>query len=190
VETCTIKIAGAKPKSQMSRKKPNQINSMKKVKLFSLMFLVAGMLVLNGCQKEGPAGEDGRDGNANVVSTTVTSSAWIYSDPSWTLNIPYAAVTQDIINTGAVLVYAKVETSFNQLPLTFYQTPTYSTSVEVSSYAGGVNLIWTDSDLIQPNTPNLETFKIVVISSAGIAQNPNVDLSNYEEVASAFLIAE
>lgn len=154
------------------------------------MFLITGSMILSGCAKEGPAGDDGKDGNANVVSTTVTSSAWAYSAPSWYLNLPAAAVTQNIINTGAVLVYAKVGDSYNQLPLTFYQSASYSTTVEVSSYAGGVNLIWTDSDLTQPNTPTLQTFKIVAISSAGLAQNPDLDFSNYEEVVSAYEIAE
>lgn len=163
---------------------------MNSVKTIKTLMLLAAITIFGGCAKEGPAGEDGKDGNANVVSTTITSTDWTFNDPSWVLSLNYPAITQDIINSGAVLVYVKVGESYNQLPLTFYQSSSYSSSVEVSTFVGGLYLFWTDSDLIQPIYPGSQTFKIVVIASSGMIQNPNVDYSNYEEVCSTFNIVE
>lgn len=163
---------------------------MNSVKTIKTLMLLAAITIFGGCAKEGPAGEDGKDGNANVVSTTITSTDWTFNDPSWVLSLNYPAITQNIINSGAVLVYVKVGESYNQLPLTFYQSSSYSSSVEVSTFVGGLDLFWTDSDLIQPIYPGSQTFKIVVIASSGMIQNPNVDYSNYEEVCSTFNIAE
>jgi hypothetical protein len=161
-----------------------------KAKLISLVFTL--IVIISGCTKEGPegpAGKDGingKDGNANVVSATITSSAWVYNTPSWVISFSYPAITQDIINNGAVLVYIKVGNGYNQLPLTFYQSQNYSTSIEVSTYVGGLTLLWTDSDLTQPINPGENTFKIVVISASGLNRNPNINFNNYLEVKHSF----
>ena len=153
------------------------------IKTISTSLLLLSIVLLSGCEKEGPAGADG---NANVVSTTFTSSAWTFNSPSWMLSYNYPAITQEIINTGAVLVYIRVNNSYNQLPLTFYQSSDYSTTIEVSNSVGGVNIFWTDSDLVQPINPGTQTFKVVVIAASAKIQNPGVDYSNYEDVESAF----
>ena len=168
---------------------------MKIIKFITIGLLIAGATSLSSCEKEGsvgPAGKDGidgsdgSDGNANVVSSTITSSSWAYSNPSWVISFTYPAITQSIIDEGAVLVYIKVGNGYTQLPLTIYQSPNYSTSIEVSTFVGGLSLFWTDSDLIQPTNPGEHTFKVVVIAASGLIQNPNVDLGNYEEVKDAF----
>ena len=163
---------------------------MKAINTFSFISL---MLIFFGCEKEGPAGPAGpagADGNANVVSTNVTSSAWVYVNSSWEISFAYPEITQEIINSGAVLVYIKVNESYNQLPLTFYQSQEYSTSIQVSTYNGGVTMFWSDSDLVQPINPGSQTFKIVVIASSVMRQNPNVNYNNYEDVSRAFDLNE
>jgi hypothetical protein len=159
---------------------------MKYTKTISKLLLLVTITFFSSCKKEGPAGLAGKDGNANVVSSTITSSSWAYTAPSWATTFDYPAITQDIINSGAVLVYLKVGNNYNQLPLTFYQTSSYSSTIEVSTFVGGLSLLWTDSDLTQPNNPGSPTFKIVVIASSGMIQNPNVDYSNYEDVKATF----
>jgi hypothetical protein len=159
---------------------------MKKIIYLALM-VVSLTTLFSGCKKEGPAG---KDGNANVVSSSTTVSNWVYEGSSWKSIIPYPAITQDIINSGAVLVYMKTGESYNQLPLTFYQNPAYSTTIEVSTVVGGLALYWSDSDLSQPINPGTRTFKVVVIASSGMIQNPDVDYSNYEEVKSAFNLVD
>jgi len=156
------------------------------IKTISALLLLVTVTTFSSCKKEGPAGPAGQDGNANVVSSTITSSAWAYNAPSWAITFTYPAITQEIINSGAVLVYLKVGNNYNQLPLTFYPSSSYSSTVEVSNFVGGLSLIWTDSDLTQPNNPGSRTFKVVVISSSGMIQNPNVDFSKYEEVKAIF----
>ncbi|MEN9304243.1 MAG: hypothetical protein RL264_2672 [Bacteroidota bacterium] len=147
-----------------------------------------GLIVssLVACTKEGPQGPAGANGNANVVSATITSSAWVFNDPSWVIAFSYPAITQDIIDKGAVLVYIRTGSEYRQLPFTFYEDDTYSSSFEVSTYLGGVKIIRTDSDLIEPENPGNLTFKVVVISASGLSQNPNIDFKDYNAVKQAF----
>ena len=162
----------------------------KTAKIFGTFALVCGLL-FTGCKKgdtgpAGPAGTNGTNGNANVVSSSITSSNWVYSSPSWGISFTYPAITQDIIDKGAVLVYLKVGSAYNQLPLTIYQSATYSSTYEVSTIVGGLTIFATDSDLTQPNNPGSKTFKIVVIAASQRMANPNVNYGNYNEVKKAF----
>ena len=164
---------------------------MKRIKTFTFLLLVAVMPALSGCKKEaGPAGPTGAAGNANVKSTNVTIAAWGYTDPSWVVILPFTGITQAILDHGAVLVYVKSGEEYSQLPLTIYQSNSYSTSIETVSQLNQVTVYWTDSDLTQPNNPGPKTFKIVAIASSGMTEHPDVDYTNYEEVATTFNIAE
>jgi hypothetical protein len=171
---------------------------MKKTK--TLTTVLAGLAIALGltfaaCKKgdtgpAGPAGTNGANGNANVVSSTVTATSWAYTAPSWKVSFTYAAITQAVIDKGVVLVYAKVGNAYNQLPLTFYPASTYSSTWEVSSYLGGIDVIATDSDLTQPANPGSWTFKIVVMTASARLAHPNVDLKNYNEVKQAFNLVD
>jgi hypothetical protein len=163
----------------------------------TIMTVIAGValtlgLTLASCAKKGdtgpagPAGTNGTNGNANVVSSTITSSNWVYNSPSWGITFTYPAITQNIIDKGAVLVYMKVGQAYNQLPLTIYQSATYSSSYEVSTNVGTVGIFVTDSDLTQPNNPGSQTFKIVVIAASQKLANPNVNYNDYASVKKAF----
>jgi hypothetical protein len=119
---------------------------------------------------------------ANVVSSSITSPNWVYNAPYLEINFTYGAVTQDIIDKGAVLVYMKVGTAYNQIPITFYPTNNYSRTYDVSTYVSGVAIYCADSDLTQPTNPGAQTFKVVVIAASQLIKNPNIDLNNYSEV--------
>lgn len=164
-------------------------NVEKSTKIIAMFAIACGLLFTN-CKKEGTQGPPGKDGNANVVSSSITSSNWVYNNPSWKINFSYGAINQDIIDNGAVLVYMKVGTAYNQIPITFYPANNYSRTYDLSTYVGGVAVYCTDSDLTQPTNPGSQTFKIVVIAASQLIKNPNVDLNNYAEVKQAFNIQD
>lgn len=128
----------------------------------------------------------------NVVSGTVTAydGDWFFVSPSWELSIDYDAITRRIHEQGAVFVYMDFQGTWRQLPLTFYSQENgdynYSSTIEVSTYVGGVTLYWTDSDFVQPIHPGTRTFKIVVLSPEAYQANPNVNYTDYNEVIGTF----
>ena len=95
-----------------------------------------------------------------------------------------------VSDSGEVLVYMKVGSGYNQLPLTYYPTENYSTTLEVNTYVGGVTILAQDSDLTQGNNPGEQTFKIVVIAASQLVKHPEVDLTNYKEVKNTFNIID
>lgn len=144
-----------------------------------LLLFAATATLLNtftGCQKEaGPQGEPGKDGNANVHSQTFTVSNWQYSEPTYYADINYSAITSDVINNGAVLVYfANGNGGYSQLPITLYPSDEYSKTYEVVSFVGGVRIFITDSDLTQPISPGTQSFKIVAIGGSALKLNPDL----------------
>lgn len=145
------------------------------------------LVLLLACEKEGPIGPQGQEGNANVSSGTFTVAIWQYNEPSYYADIFASFITDDIVQSGAVLVYAQTGINqYTQLPLTFYQSTYYSTSLEVSTSTGSVRIIWTDSDRAQPIEPQSLNFKVVAIAASVLRRNPNVDLNNYAAVEKAF----
>lgn len=163
---------------------------MKTTRTLIVMAAFAGSIMLNSCAKDGavgPAGPAGTNGNANVQSSTFTVSNWTYSAPSYYSDISWGALTTDIINNGAVLVYVSTGTSvWSQLPLTLYTYSTYSSSLEVVSSTGNIRILWTDSDLTQPNNPGANTFKVVAIAASQRLANPNINYDDYNQVKAAF----
>jgi len=171
--------------------------TLKTAKVAAAAFVICGLALTSSCKKEGPAGPqgvagtNGADGNANVQSTTVTVSGWSYSAPSYYTNITWSGITSSINTDGAVLVYvSNGGGGFSQLPLTMYLSSTYSSTMEVISYTGGVTIYWTDSDLTTPATPPNYTFKVVAIAPAGLAAHPGIDYKNYAAVKAAFNIKD
>ena len=159
-------------------------------KVYVYIAVITLGIFIASCTKEGKQGEPGMngvDGNANVKTIMVWDVSWSYSSPSYQTTIPHNDITQDLVDRGVVLVYARLNSgAYNQLPTTFYQSSSYSTSIEVASIAGSVTLFWTDSDLSQPSYPAINDFKIVLIPSAAKIAKPYVDYSNYEEVKASF----
>lgn len=159
---------------------------MNSIKTISTLFLLVTMAFFSSCTKEGPAGPAGKNGNANVVSSSVTSGSWTYVAPSWEQTFTYPAITSTILNSGAVLVYVQSGTNFYQLPYTFYPSSSFSRTFTYVHYLGGLKVFVTDSDLTQPSDPGTLTFKVVVIASSALKQNPDVNLKDYNAVKKAF----
>jgi hypothetical protein len=163
---------------------------MRKVTLFCVAFLA--MCCLASCR--------GPKTNANVYSSTVTvyESDWRWDDVSWRVDLEYDAINLAVHNDGAVLVYMDNENTWRQLPMTFYYTDydnqgnlvNCSSSLEVSSYDGGVSIFWTENDFYNGRRIGTHRFKIVTLSNADYSARPDVDYSNYEEVKRVFQIKE
>ena len=162
---------------------------MKKLTVICMAFLA--VLMMASCQ--GPKGDPG---NANVTSYTLTVSPndWYWDNTSWRFDIRYEAITSDISERGAVLVYMEDRGTWRQIPMTFYYSNAngnlFSSSLEVSSYENGVSIFWTENDFYDQYRPEQHRFKIVVIAASYYQARPDVDYSNYETVKSTFQIIE
>lgn len=167
-----------------------------------LMFILtlAGSMLFTSCAKDGaigPKGADGangtngtngQDGNANVVGKTVTVSpnSWIFDNGDYYTLYYYEAITQEVVDRGAVFIYLEATNGvWQQLPYTYYFSETGSYSFIALHKLGQVGIIMTRSDLLQPDLPELK-FKIVVMAAAAFKLNGDVDYSNYDEVKNRF----
>ena len=181
---------------------------MKKLSLICMTVLaVFAMASCRGPQgPQGPQGPAGQDGNANVVSSTVTVNyndwQWV-NNCQWMVDINYPAINNNVYNHGAVLVYMKIGNVWSQVPLTyFYETQfddgTYgnvASTIEVGTLNdGGVRLFWTESDFYHsPDGPGVNDsydFKIVAIEASVYSHRSDVDYSDYEAVKTAFQLAD
>lgn len=166
---------------------------MKTTKITMMLLTIVTVILLSACAKDGktgpqgPAGTNGTNGNANVVSSsiTTTSLSWSANAPFYTTSIGYAAITQDIIDNGAVLVYiSNTAGTYQQLPFTYYPASSYSRTYTFAYAVGTVTIYVSDSDLVIPDNPGAVTFKIVVMAASAKRelQQKHVDLNNYSEV--------
>lgn len=165
---------------------------MKKVSLIILAVFAA--LSFNSCR--GPVGPVGPEGNANVASSTLTiySNDWRWDNGSWRVDVDYAAINANINNYGAVLVYMENGGTWRQIPMTFYYSQIndegyevfFSSSLEVSTYQGGVSIFWTENDFYDGYRPDTHRFKIVAIAASLYNERQDVDYSNYEAVKTVF----
>jgi hypothetical protein len=105
---------------------------------------------------------------------TIQSSDWFWSDPYWGVHISYAAITQDVVDNGAVLVYMEVTANnYTQLPITIYPETSYSTSVEATHTVGMLKIYFADSDHLTLS-PGQRKFKIVVIQNKNKVTNEEI----------------
>jgi len=76
--------------------------------LFSLLISMSTFL-LTGCSQEGPQGPAGLDGNANVIASPWYSpAAWDGSSGDWYFDISNSEISQDIVESGAILAYVSL----------------------------------------------------------------------------------
>ena len=170
---------------------------MKKVKQIGFIMLMGiSTAMINGCAKDGatgPAGTagtagtngtNGTNGNANVTGSntiSVTSSDWTLGSPFYSTSFTSVAITQAIVNNGAVIVYEKLGTSWQCMP--------YTSGGEERDFTFGVGTfkIWVqNTDGSAPTNPGAQTYRIVAIAASGLIANPNVDFKNYQAVKTTF----
>lgn len=176
---------------------------MKTLKSIGLLFTMVLFTMISCRGPKGDPGLPGEPGNANVQSSTVETTAadWTYDQEAcnWYLDLEWDAISQDMVDYGACLVYMENPNpdsyGWHQLPLTLYPDTSYSSSIEVVYYDYRLTLFWTNSDLQKHENPcrlygtNL-TFKVVLIGGNLYTKYQNEDLSNYETVKKLFNLAD
>lgn len=172
-----------------------------------LSFAILAMILLVSCTKPGPIGPQGTagtngtngkdgtagtngtngtdgtngiNGNANVIGTNtvaLNSGSWTASGSYFVATFSTTAITQAIVDKGAVMVYEQSASFWRALPYTsgivskfFYFT------------LNSVSVVYQNTDGSQTTNPGNQTYRIVAISSSVAMANPNVNWGNYEEV--------
>ncbi len=189
-------------------REPNSI-SMKFAPWLFISALFIAMTFVASCTKEGPPGPQGAtgatgpsggpvgptgptgpQGNAGTLVGYLTSGNWTSLNGHYYLDISWPAITQTVIDSGAVIAYVRPvnATYWNALPAVWFQQG-YAESWTVSSYVGGLT-VWQHCDDGILRNPGTCEFKIVLIAPGLRMANPDVDFTDYEEVAERFQLQE
>jgi hypothetical protein len=169
---------------------------MKKMKISQFLtigLLVLGALSFSGCKKEIKKQVEEHETNTphssvKSIEITVSGSEWNDDNGVYSVTKPCSIITQDILNSGAVMCYLKDGNKYFTLPLTLALSD--GTFEWISHYlfthsVGSAEFQIYDDDGLSGN-PGTRTYKIVTIESTGLIQNPNVDLTSYASVKEAF----
>jgi hypothetical protein len=168
-----------------------------KIMKTSFIKIVAACLVtatlFTNCNKgdTGPAGADGTNGNANVKSQTSTNLNWTFNNATlqFETNISVPAITQDIVDRGAVLVYLQDGGTSSQLPVSGFVDAATILYFDFEYSIGNVKMIVSNSDLDNSIVPQSTLrFKIVAMSASARAAHPN--LNEYKDIQSVYHLAE
>lgn len=166
---------------------------MKKVNLMLSSILMIGMFLSCAKEVEGPQGIQGPQGpagpGASSFTFTVPPNAWQGDGDGYYVTVTNVGIlNQDIVNNGAVLLYWNYDGEWLPLPMSFFDDP-WTTHLRVAFSVGEIYLEFQDDDGFTPNPGNnfgSTTFRVVAISASGLAENPNLDLVNYEEIEKVF----
>jgi hypothetical protein len=129
---------------------------------------------------DGTNGTNGVNGNANVIGTNtvaLNSGSWTASGSYFLATFSTTAITQAIVDKGAVMVYEQSATFWRALPYT---------SAIVSKFffftLNSVSVVYQNTDGSQTTNPGNQTYRIVAISASAKTAYPNINWGNYEEV--------
>jgi len=162
----------------------------KTIKIFLAAVIMTALFT--NCKKEaGPKGDTGAQGpagpqgNANVITGTVSVSNWTWDGTNkyYTSTIIDAGITQSILDNGVVLVSVVQAGAVLPLPITVYPTSTYGRNYSFIYGLAQIVLRIQDSDLIQSANPGTLVFKVTKIAGSVKLANPHIDWNNPNEVA-------
>ena len=148
---------------------------MKTKSIISLLLIIAVVGLISSCVKEGPrgpAGQNGVDGNANVLASPwLTPLAWQGDTFDWYFDVTSADITQDIIDYGAVLAYIKIPNDI--LTNSVRSIPAYVDNAEWNFFIPQLSTIeFTSNATARPGTTGYN-FRFIIIPS-----NANVSLKS------------
>ncbi len=166
-------------------------------KIFTLLFMTSFLFI--SCSDDGdpgPQGPQGPPGEDGLIGTTLEETL-TFTGPEFSIFYEFPNDVE-VYDTDAVLVYL-LETVDNGndvwslLPQTFYldgggqmQYNYNHTLEDVNIYLqGDVALETLSSDF----TDN-QTFRMVIVPSSALAENKNIDISDYDAVTKALNISE
>jgi hypothetical protein len=193
-------------------------NSISKLKYLTGLFLIIGLFACEGPPGadgadgadgidgvDGTDGAAGADGNANVVSVNLGSADITWTVGSYlgrtanTFNFTENAVSQDVIDHGAVLGFAFFYSNWWSLPLTFENTGGTNREYVLHSYAlNSITLYaYRSSGVLDPSV--LSAYRFIVITDNTVTKsvssgeaildkliNAGVDVNDYYEVMEYF----
>ena len=154
-----------------------------------LLFVVA-LTLFTSCKKD-----EVTYGNSDLTtSNTVALNNWSadYDDGinfGFVGVLSWGEITQSVIDNGVVLVYLKGNGgSWYSIPYSLTSND-YSYNFSYSFEVGKVSIYcdgFDNNGSPNPSDFNGNEYKIVVIDKHQIQANPNIDLTNYEDVSNAF----
>ncbi|QLG44931.1 collagen-like triple helix repeat-containing protein [Costertonia aggregata] len=190
-----------------------------KITTYSIVFVLGAALFLSSCSAEdgedgamgpqgiqgeqGPAGQDGADGQDGVDGTpTIISSDWfdsVFSSDAFssTFDVPDDRISDEVMNSGYVLVYGQLNINRAIVPLPYTlgnQTYSFQLEPENTNFRGIRLSASTDGQnrenfnyfdrfryVIFP--PNTGTSKTTAKNSIQFLKNSGVDIFDYEQLA-------
>lgn len=147
----------------------------------SLLSVFSALLLLAACAKDDDSNfqPKGNYGNSNIsaTTTTVTSTQWTFTNNAYEHTITDSAITQSVVDKGAVMVYVSTNgNDYISLPFS-YQGLEFGFLHRVGAVIISVTV---NSGGLAP--PNNCQFKVVVLQPAGKASNPDIHWENFNEV--------
>ena len=160
--------------------------------------IIAATLLFTGCAKDGatgpkgPAGATGTpgtNGTANISTTTLNVTSWIWNATLFesTATFTVTALTQNVIDKGAIMVYWTPAGMSEPLPYTHVLSPSLSKIVNFSFDVNAIVISQSNSDESNPN-PLPTTYRLVVIPPA--MKKPNVNMNDYNAVKAAYKLTD
>ena len=157
----------------------------------TMKFLTYGLLltalVITSCTKEGPQGpagiagangtngtngndgQDGQNGISNIITSDWFETAWTLPDDKGFHDVAVPALTQDILNNSAIMVYMKGnffgEDVVHPLPV-FFRNGTTPTSYRFFAHEGNINISFSAD---APANSTFTTFKYIIIPTGNTA---------------------
>ena len=140
---------------------------------------------------DGQNGENGIDGNANVTTVLLENTSLIIGDNIFNVN----AITQEILDYGAVLVYFRISNKPDLFtdPNFWYSLPFFRDDNRISVYSITQNEIIINANYIEQHDLDI---KLVIIAGNNTATSKNsnneilaslekngIDVNNYNQLA-------
>jgi hypothetical protein len=153
---------------------------MKKLLLFFFLLSFSACTIH---ENPGPVGPPGPPGNANVISTeAIVLNTWFYNTQyNWyasDINVP--EITDNIVNSGLVMVYQRIATGPN--PVWIPLPDTYANvTTNYDFYRGGLTVYSFHVNNTTPIAPTGMVVRIVVIPDSFRKANPDANWHNFQE---------
>lgn len=177
--------------------------------------IVASVLLLTSCGKDGATGPAGATGPQGLPGTngvngtngvkifvqdfTVPTASWLSNTSNWYTDLTVNGLTQLVQDSGTVQVFMNFSTTgtiWTALPYTFNSSPVYimNYNTSISGSTGYVALQWVNNTSggsigNDPTTVFGVTavqFKVVTIPPAARRANPNINFHDYSEIKKHF----
>ncbi len=166
---------------------------MKTVKFFSILLLsVVLMTSVTACKGEdgtdgqdgatGAQGPAGQDGNANVIYSDWFAPTWTVPASSASFTHAAAGITQEVLDTGVIMVYMKIYDHVYPLPISF-NGDTIPKEFNFWADLGSLRIWFTAESSYSPSSTM--TFRYIIIPGSNAARITSPKQAVNNELATA-----